>query len=377
MRWRLVWPTLTLSWVCGSAPLFRAPLLERLPALRCLITTGARNASFDTDAATDLGITVCGTPGEGEGPTELTWGLIIGLMRRIAEEDRATRDQGKWGIHVGHGLRGKTLALLGLGHIGSLVARVGNAFDMNVIAWSQNLTAERAAECNATLVDRDTLFAEGDVVSVHVRLSDRTRGLVGAHEIGLMKPSAILVNISRGPIVDEAALVDALERRAIGGAALDTFDVEPLPVGHPFLTLDNTLITPHVGYVTQEGYRAFYSWRGREHPRLRLRERRSGSSTLTCSSPPICAARPEAGCLSGESLNESPAHRGIRQRRSPGVEGYAGAHAQPAPGADQGGRGRRQLRRHHAPPGELPWSRICRPPWVWKPPEPLPCWVRT
>ena len=238
---------------------FPRSLLERLPALRCLITTGARNASFDTEAATDLGITVCGTPGEGEGPTELTWGLIIGLMRRIAEEDKATRDQGKWGIHVGHGLRGKTLALLGLGHIGSLVARVGNAFDMNVIAWSQNLTAERAAECNATLVDKDTLFAEGDVVSVHVRLSDRTRGLVGAYEIGLMKPSAILVNISRGPIVDEAALVDALERNAIGGAALDTFDVEPLPVDHPFLTLNNTLITPHVGYVTQEGYRAFYS----------------------------------------------------------------------------------------------------------------------
>ena len=239
---------------------FPRSLLERLPALRCLITTGARNASFDTDAATDLGITVCGTPGEGEGPTELTWGLIIGLMRRIAEEDRATRDQGKWGIHVGHGLRGKTLALLGLGHIGSLVARVGNAFDMNVIAWSQNLTAERAAECNATLVDKDTLFAEGDVVSVHVRLSDRTRGLVGAHEIGLMKPSAILVNISRGPIMStRRRLVDALERKAIGGAALDTFDVEPLPADHPFLTLDNTLITPHVGYVTQEGYRAFYS----------------------------------------------------------------------------------------------------------------------
>ncbi len=238
---------------------FPRSLLERLPALRCLITTGARNASFDTEAATGLGITVCGTPGAGEGPTELTWGLIIGLMRRIAEEDRATRDQGKWGIHVGSSLQGKTLALLGLGHIGSLVARVGNAFDMRVIAWSQNLTAERAAACHATLVDKDTLFAEGDVVSVHVRLSDRTHGLVGSHEIGLMKSTAILVNISRGPIVAESALVDALQRKAIGGAALDTFDVEPLPVDHPFLTLDNTLITPHVGYVTQEGYRAFYS----------------------------------------------------------------------------------------------------------------------
>ncbi len=238
---------------------FPRSLLERLPALRCLITTGARNASFDVDAATELGITMCGTPGAGEGPTELTWGLILGILRQIPQEDRATREQGKWGIHVGASLQGKTLALLGLGHIGSLVARVGNAFDMRVIAWSQNLTAEWAAERNATLVDKDTLFAEGDVVSVHVRLSDRTVGLVGAHEIGLMKPTAILVNISRGPIVDEAALVDALQRRAIGGAALDTFDVEPLPVGHPFLTLDNTLITPHVGYVTDDGYRAFYS----------------------------------------------------------------------------------------------------------------------
>ena len=238
---------------------FPRSLLQRLPALRCLITTGARNASFDVDAATALGITVCGTPGAGEGPTELTWGLILGILRQIPQEHRATLEQGKWGIHVGASLQGKTLALLGLGHIGSLVARVGNAFDMRVIAWSQNLTAERAAECNATLVDKDTLFAEGDVVSVHVRLSDRTLGLVGAREIGLMKPTAILVNISRGPIVDEAALVDALQRRAIGGAALDTFDVEPLPAGHPFLTLDNTLITPHVGYVTDDGYRAFYA----------------------------------------------------------------------------------------------------------------------
>ncbi|MXZ91777.1 MAG: D-2-hydroxyacid dehydrogenase family protein [Chloroflexi bacterium] len=238
---------------------FPRSLLERLPALRCLITTGGRNASFDLNAATDLGITVCGSPGAGEGPTELTWGLILGILRQIPQEDRATREQGKWGIHVGASLQGKTLALLGLGHIGSLVASVGNAFDMRVIAWSQNLTAERAAECNATLVDKDTLFAHGDVVSVHVQLSDRTRGLVSAHEIGLMKPTAILVNISRGPIVDEAALVDALQRRAIAGAALDTFDVEPLPAGHPFLTLDNTLITPHVGYVTDDGYRAFYA----------------------------------------------------------------------------------------------------------------------
>lgn len=238
---------------------FPGSLLERLPNLRCLITTGARNASFDLDAATALGIAVCGTPGAGEGPTELTWGLIIGLLRRIYDEQRAARQQGKWGIHIGTGLQGKTLALLGLGHIGSRVARVARAFDMRVIAWSQNLTPERAAECGAALVDKDTLFAEGDVVSVHVRLSDRTHGLVGAREIGLMQPSSILVNISRGPIVDEAALVDALQRNSIAGAALDTFDIEPLPAGHPFLTLDNVLATPHIGYVTDDGYRAFYA----------------------------------------------------------------------------------------------------------------------
>ena len=237
---------------------FPRSLLERLPNLRCLITTGGRNASFDLYAATELGITVCGTPGAGEGPTELTWGLIIGLLRRIYDEQRTARQMGKWGIHVGTGLQGKTLALLGLGHIGSRVARVGSAFDMRVIAWSQNLTPERAAECGASPVDKDTLFAEGDVVSVHVRLSDRTRGLVGAREIGLMKPSAVLVNISRGPIVDEDALVSALQLRSIAGAALDTFDIEPLPAGHPFLAMDNVLITPHIGYVTDDGYRAFY-----------------------------------------------------------------------------------------------------------------------
>ena len=157
------------------------------------------------------------------------------------------------------GLKGKTLGLLGLGHIGSLVARVGNAFDMNVIAWSQNLTAERAAECNATLVDKDTLFRDSDFVSIHVRLSERTRGLVRAQELALMKTTAYFVNISRGPIVDEEALIDVLERGAIAGAGLDVMDVEPLPKDHPFLALPNTLITPHLGYVTEESYRAFYA----------------------------------------------------------------------------------------------------------------------
>ena len=237
---------------------FPRSVLNRLPDLRLLITTGGRNASFDVEAASELGIVVCGTGGAGEGPTELTWGLIIGLLRKIPQEDRLTRE-GHWQTTIGVGLKDKTLGLIGLGHIGGLMARVGNAFQMNVIAWSQNLTAERAAECQATLVDKDTLFRESDIASVHLRLSDRTYGLVGAREIGMMKPTACLVNISRGPIVDEAALVDALERRAIAGAALDTFDAEPLPKDHPFLKLDNTIIAPHLGYVTEEGYRAFYA----------------------------------------------------------------------------------------------------------------------
>lgn len=236
---------------------FPRSLLSRLPNLRLLITTGRRNASFDIAAATELGIPVCGTGGAGEGPTELTWGLILGLLRQIPQEDRLTR-QGRWGTTIGVGLKGKTLGLLGLGHIGSLVARVANAFDMRVIAWSQNLTAERAQECGAALVDKDTLFRQSDIVSVHLVLSGRSRGLVGARELALMQPTAYLVNISRGPIVDEAALVDALQRKAIAGAALDTFDTEPLPPEHPLLQLDNTLICPHLGYVTDDSYRAFY-----------------------------------------------------------------------------------------------------------------------
>ena len=237
---------------------FPRSLLERLPNLRLLVTTGRRNASFDIAAATELGVAVCGTDGAGEGPTELTWGLIIGLLRQIPLEDRRSRE-GLWGTTVGVGLKGKTIGLLGLGHIGALMARVANAFDLNVIAWSQNLTADRARECGATLVDQDTLFRDSDIVSIHVVLSQRTRGLVGTRELGLMKPTAYLVNISRGPIVDEAALVDVLQRKAIAGAALDTFDVEPLPEDHPLLRLDNTLICPHLGYVTDDSYRAMYA----------------------------------------------------------------------------------------------------------------------
>ena len=235
---------------------FPRSVLSRLPKLRLLITTGRRNASFDIEAASDLGITVCGTNGGGEGPTELTWGLILAMLRHIPEEEQRSR-AGSWGTTIGIGVKGKTLGLIGLGHIGSLVARVATAFDMNIIAWSQNMTAERAKECGATLVDKETLFKESDIVSVHLVLSDRTRGLVGASDLALMKSSAYIVNISRGPIIDEKALIDVLERRAIAGAALDTFDIEPLPKDHPLFKTPNTLICPHLGYVIDDSYEAF------------------------------------------------------------------------------------------------------------------------
>jgi phosphoglycerate dehydrogenase-like enzyme len=237
---------------------FPRSLLAQLPELRLLITSGDHNASFDLEAATELGIVVGGTGSAGEGPAELTWALILGLLRQIPQEDRQTR-QGSWGTTVGVGLKDKTLGLLGLGHIGARMARVAHAFEMNIIAWSHNLSAERAAKCGATLVDKKSLFRESDIVSVHVRLGDRTRGLIGASELDLMKPSAYLVNTSRGQIVQEKALIDALERSTIAGAALDTFDVEPLPPEHPFLRLANTVLTPHVGYVTREAYQVYFA----------------------------------------------------------------------------------------------------------------------
>ena len=237
---------------------FPRSVLSRLPNLRLLITTGRRNASFDIEAASELGITVCGTNGGGEGTTELTWGLILAMLRHIPEEERRSR-AGSWGTTIGIGVKGKTLGLIGLGHIGSLVARVAKAFDMNVIAWSQNMTHERANECGATLVDKETLFRDSDIVSVHLVLSDRTRGLVGKSDLAFMKPSAYIVNTSRGPIIDEMALIDVLERKAIAGAALDTFVIEPLPKDHPFFKTPNTLISPHLGYVIDDSYEAFYA----------------------------------------------------------------------------------------------------------------------
>ncbi len=237
---------------------FPRRLLERLPDLRLLVTTGMRNASIDVGAATELGVLVCGTGGSGPSTAELTWGLILSLLRHIPMEDAAIR-QGRWQTRVGIDLQDKVLGVLGLGRLGSQVATVGSAFGMSVIAWSQNLTAERAAQFGATLVSKDDLFARSDIVTIHLVLSDRTKGLVGARELGLMKPTSYLVNTSRGPIVDEAALIQVLQDRAIAGSGLDVFDQEPLPPGHPFTRLDNAVLTPHIGYVTEDGYRVFYT----------------------------------------------------------------------------------------------------------------------
>ena len=237
---------------------FGRDLLACLPNLRLLVTTGMRNAAIDVKAATDLGIVVCGTSGGPESPpAELTWGLILALVRHIPAEDAATRG-GHWGTTVGMCLEKRVLGVLGLGKLGARVASVGVAFDMSVIAWSENLTAEQAARCGATLVTKDELFARSDILTVHVQLSARTRGLVGARELSAMKPTAYLINTARGPIVDEAALVKALQARTIAGAGLDVFDEEPLPADHPFKTLDNTLLMPHAGYVTEAQYRVRY-----------------------------------------------------------------------------------------------------------------------
>jgi len=234
---------------------FTRSLLERLPMLRLLITAGMRNASIDMKAAAERGVLVCGTAGLPYPTAELAWGLILGLMRRIPAEDRATRE-GRWQVSLGLGLNGKTLGVLGT--LGSRVAKVGRAFEMEVLAWSQNLTRARAEEVGATLVAKDELLARSDIVSIHLVLSERTRGLLGARELGLMKRSAYLVNTSRGPIVDEAALIDALRNGIIAGAGLDVFDPEPLPADHPFRSLPNIVVTPHLGYVTEETYRVFY-----------------------------------------------------------------------------------------------------------------------
>jgi phosphoglycerate dehydrogenase-like enzyme len=236
---------------------FPRSLLERLPGLRLLVTTGRRNASIDTTAAAERGITVCGTASHANGPVELTWALILAVARHLPQEDKAVRDGG-WQQTVGMDLAGATLGVLGLGRLGEQVARIGQAFGMDVVAWSQNLTDERAAEVGARRVGKDDLFAAADVLTVHLVLSDRTRGLVGKPELDRMKPTAVLINTSRGPIVDEQALLAALDAGTIRGAGLDVFDREPLPEDHPLRTAPRTVLSPHLGYVTEKTYEVFF-----------------------------------------------------------------------------------------------------------------------
>src|SRR5579863_3098022 len=244
---------------------FPKSVVDRLPKLKLLITTGMRNASFDMSALKERGVTVCGTggpvgaPGGGgnEDTAELAWGLILGAARRIAEDHQLMR-QGGWQTRIGHRVAGKTLGLLGLGRLGSAVARVGLAFQMKAIAWSQNLTAEKAAEQGVERVEKDELFRRSDILSVHVVLSPRSRGLVGAREVGLMKPSAILVNTSRGPICDTDAVIAALKAGRLAYAGFDVYDKEPLPIHHPLRSAPNVILTPHIGYVTDENYRSSY-----------------------------------------------------------------------------------------------------------------------
>jgi phosphoglycerate dehydrogenase-like enzyme len=238
-------------------PIPRA-LIEQLPNLKLLVTTGRRNASIDVKAAADRGIPVSGTATLSTPPTELTWGLILSLARHIPEESMAMRT-GAWQATVGMGLHGKVLGVLGLGRLGSEVAKIGRAFGMDVIAWSQNLTADAASAVGARLVDKMTLFSDADIVTVHLVLSARSRGIVAGPELNAMKPTAYLINTARGPIVDEGALVAALRAKRIAGAGLDVFDQEPLPADHPLRSLDNVVLTPHLGYVTADNYRGMYT----------------------------------------------------------------------------------------------------------------------
>lgn len=235
-----------------------ADLLARLPSLKLLVTTGPFNAAIDVAAAHRLGITVCGTGGTITPTVELTWALIHALQRHLIVEDAALR-AGRWQQTVGVDLAGATLGLVGLGRIGRLVAAVGHAYGMRVVAWSPHLTAERAAEAQAELLDRRALFETADVVSIHMVLSEATRGLVGRDELAAMKPSAVLVNTSRGGLIDEAALIDALRANRIRGAGLDVYSQEPLPAGHPLTALKNTVLTPHLGYVTENCMNKFYA----------------------------------------------------------------------------------------------------------------------
>jgi phosphoglycerate dehydrogenase-like enzyme len=240
----------------------RTPLprevIQHLPQLKLIASTGPRNAAIDMAAAKARGISVTATGYSSLPAIEMTWALILGSSRHIVQESKAVRDGG-WQTALGQDLDGKVLGVLGLGNIGRQVARIGGAFGMNIIAWSENMTPEIASAAGATLVTKHDLFRQADIITIHLLLSKRTRGLVGSSELELMKPTSRLINTSRGQIVDEDALIKALQSRAIAGAALDVFNEEPLPPLHPFRSLDNVLATPHIGYVAENLYRTFYT----------------------------------------------------------------------------------------------------------------------
>lgn len=236
---------------------FPGSLLAQLPQLMLLVTTGMRNASIDLEAAARLGIVVTGTRGLGIQAAEMAWALLLAAARKIPTEDRRIRE-GAWQTTMGSDLAYRTLGIIGLGKLGAYVARIGRAFNMEVLAWSQNLTPERAAEEGVTAVSKETLLAQSDFITLHVVLSERTRHLIGRPELALMKPTSYLINTSRGGVIDEAALVEALQARRIAGAGLDVFEQEPLAPDHPLLALDNTVLTPHLGFVSHNAYALYY-----------------------------------------------------------------------------------------------------------------------
>jgi len=238
---------------------FPKAVIDALPKLKLLITTGARNASIDTEAAKARGVTVCGTGSFGSPTSGIAIGLMLELTRHIGYENARLHAGAPWQSTIGADLEGMTLGILGLGKLGTRTANIAKAFGMKVIAWSQNLTAEKCAEVGVGYVGKDDLFRQADFVTIHIVLSQRSRGLVGAHEIGLMKPSAYLINTSRGPIIDEAAMLAALRGKTIAGAGLDVFDIEPLPLDHPLRKMDNVVLTPHLGYVSEQNYRHYFA----------------------------------------------------------------------------------------------------------------------
>jgi len=237
---------------------FPRKVVEALPDLKLLITTGARNNSFDIKACAERGVTVCGTGAAGSPTTGIAFGLMLELTRRIGFENARLKAGAPWQTTIGRDLEGLTLGILGLGKLGQRSAAVGKAFGMKTITWSQNLTEEKAKAAGADYVSKDDLFRNADFVTIHLVLSDRSRDLVGAKELGLMKKSAYLINTSRGPIVDEKALIAVLQSKSIAGAGLDVFDIEPLPLDHPFRKMDNVVITPHLGYVSEQNYRKYF-----------------------------------------------------------------------------------------------------------------------